>query len=840
MIAFGDGRTHVATLLGDEAGELADWLARYLPVAVADLFVRPPAHRELSLKGAGNRVFTVPTPNWPPLPDLAFNRLYWPTGATRWAHCFLLATTERKDKILAYAHPTAEGAEPDPFDTAGTLTIAPNGWQGELATQGYVTDDNDIVGLNARMFVLPPRRIVVQALESTDRGTDRALSDGLWIVPLVDQRYFWQHDHVPAGYDPEDWSEAFTAILDGIVAEGTGYRTPSDFDDGFGEPDLPSLEYHNAAMILDALAWSTQRRIVAALNGTISVEAVSDALDTLTDNLNGPHQQIAGGDDLPVRSTVPASLILAFPGGVETQTAEDNGHTEYQDGTAHVVHVPANNVTDDERESFATAFAAEFYPWLSTRYDYSYAGVKAWNPCGYDDAVAVCFDGKNATTRARSLPYNWGATTLLFRANDSSDDGSDPGYPPGVSCNEGNCAEGVDVGSTICCETHPTWTTVIPPFGEVTFQYVSGETWETAEFSRICYGGEDTYLFRRTLTTDADGTFTSTITLVRTSADPANCDEWCLVYQTCCMPRCQCEQPHKLKSHGGLTCCLASGGDLSDWICLKPGTPPATECDVCSVTRPRRMTVDIGAITGCAGGCDVSELARTYNCYHDSYWCAATSAASCSWHSAPIPIATISGSCFDSSFGFNIDRVVVEVNVTGSALEVILYGLQVGIDFGLDACTELGGGLARILFQWSASIFSGGDWTWDCNSEKTLDQVDIDGDGACTPPSEVTVTPSSTLTMPDTDGRCDSPCLGYGGGGGTGGGTCAGTATVQWFESNPSYWGVVTSSCVQTCDSPEACIAAYPGRDGAFDGETVVVDCTCCSPANNENGVCIP
>ena len=480
MIRFGDGIGFVPTLLEDDAGELRNWLRRYLPVAVADMFVRPPAERELALSATNGRVLSVPTPNWPPMPEARFNRLYWPTGATRWAHCFLLADTETKDRMLKFVDDDADNGH------TGILQIAPNGWENVRANTGFNVDKNGVILVSCRMYMLPPRRIVSEYLESEELA-DKA-SDGLWIVPLVDERYFWQHQHVPNGYNPQTWSQAFTDILDELGAE---YDAPADFAAGYGTPtDLSPLEFHNAAIALDALAFTTGRRIVRAIDGTVKVQKVSEAdsgLERNRDHTDAEFQRISGGDDDRLSLAVPDTILLSFPAGSYDVTSRaENGNNV---AATHVVHAALDGDDDD---AFTTSFSADWFGWLTERYHESFAGLKKWEPCGYDDAIEWCIGSKldgesQAITRVRSLPYNWGMTTLLRFGEAAAS--PDDGFPPGTGGCPCECFEGVslpdaDAMTDVCCYGHPLRKIVQPWYdaayqGELELKYIGGNQWAT-------------------------------------------------------------------------------------------------------------------------------------------------------------------------------------------------------------------------------------------------------------------------------------------------------------------------------------------------------------------------
>lgn len=198
----------------------------------------------------------------------------------------------------------------------------------------------------------------------------------------------------------------------------------------------------------------------------------------------------------------------------------------------------------------------------------------------------------------------WAVVSLC--AGNEADDG-DADFPPGVHCNESECAEPETLsGASVCCREHATRRAVVPlpfvaldsednPITEFEFVHVGGDVWETAEFTRDCgeYADPATYLLRRTLYFDADGRRKSLIELI--TVDAGGCETVCARWRSCCFIKCPCDQAHKLEDWSG----GEHPGEFAGDICLKIGAVGGclndageTLPDIFVVNFPDEMSAD--------------------------------------------------------------------------------------------------------------------------------------------------------------------------------------------------------------------------------------------------------
>jgi len=195
-------------------------------------------------------------------PRWALNSLWIPTGAARYSIGLFLATGKATDEIL-----TGCGA-------MGDAAL-------ELTATGSVHDKRSTLTIaTPRMYCLPP--VALSNARYDDSGgntpTDKGDED-LFLIPLVDVRFFWQFRSVNFGSTPDDWTwsaaeEAITEAIDGLGTLTWGTNVFSTY-----RPDWFALGAKSAiaGLFADAVAASTGRRI--------RVQYAPDATTFIADSL---------------------------------------------------------------------------------------------------------------------------------------------------------------------------------------------------------------------------------------------------------------------------------------------------------------------------------------------------------------------------------------------------------------------------------------------------------------------------------------------------------------------------------------------------------------------------
>lgn len=192
---------------------------------------------------------------------------YYPVSASRWSYFRGIVGTEQKTIMQAAA--LGSGAVPQKFK----IKTSPDG-----PTQGKD------YSLETKLFMLPPRPLAVHAD-----------ANGLWLIELVDERYYWQWRNADVYHPTEDstWLEIITqlAVQLGITIEGS---IPSVYLQP--EPDSHFwTNYENAAVLLDAVAWNLGRTVVRNFDGTYNLQENAEAAVQVITNRGVP-VRIAGGD----------------------------------------------------------------------------------------------------------------------------------------------------------------------------------------------------------------------------------------------------------------------------------------------------------------------------------------------------------------------------------------------------------------------------------------------------------------------------------------------------------------------------------------------------------------
>lgn len=411
----------VPGLLPDAGGELSRFLDRYLPLQDLLFSVESPARHELGIvshtkNGQDGIVLPFPDPLWPCSPKPRLNTLYWPTGASRWAHCLLLVDTDGKEEIVAAAHDNGRANVVTLEMSTGNVTVEQNGWG----------RDGQDVGLSVDMYVLKPRPVSI---------TQTPEARHLWLVPLVDERYLWQWKPVGtlSTADIPDWEALLQVVADAIGEDliGNVVVPGSEFN---WKPDIEgrtALDHMNAAILLDAVAQSFGRRVVRQLDGDLQVLAATQGTTNWDNSYRSARDtpeevwyRLAGEEfhDEPGGAGVPEEFVVLFHSTGETATirAEDVDGTEWTPGFSRLFRVPytPDNFSAEARTDLAESLARAYYTWQQRQGSLTFAGVKAWKFGGCEDDLTITLGDLHqgeylAQTHVRSLPPNFGIRSLV-------------------------------------------------------------------------------------------------------------------------------------------------------------------------------------------------------------------------------------------------------------------------------------------------------------------------------------------------------------------------------------------------------------------------------------------
>ena len=390
-------------------------------------------------------------PRWPARPPLRLNQLYWPTGASRWSlGAFLLADTEAQILIASMA--ASEGESPT----------------NEVYLFLVEDDAAAVPSRTKQSSIYTWGGFVVQVLDLRPISCE---GEKLWVLLTTDLRYFMNRWGCARTDKAQDYvygiADVLTNMLDDRI-RSSGVYCGSAPTSTYGWVDWAELGNYPAMWQLDALAASAGMRVVNNYGWSWSVEAPSDAATVLSTNDPASWPRIAGGVIPALFDTDPARFYFDFlqdenvaglpspyrvvvdEAGTAATSTRDQSDFEsglYGPDRFRIHYIESSASTVDEGgnslsgfcDSLAEALAARFRDWNDTRYDYTFAGIMPWLPCGYDDFVlfnlgnqappklSAMADGDGQIhlcesfdsmlwTRAVALPRNFFPTSLSHRS----------------------------------------------------------------------------------------------------------------------------------------------------------------------------------------------------------------------------------------------------------------------------------------------------------------------------------------------------------------------------------------------------------------------------------------
>lgn len=219
-------------------------------------------------------------------PPFRINRLRWPVGASRWAYGHFLAHADQINGADGETgiHESAYGRTGNEMNQLDIQMSSPD-------DQGTVHET-----LTAQMYVLaitPLARVLPPGQSAPN------WANAMYLVTVVDQRYFWWQYAAPdfginetAG---KTWANVFTAI-------GTALNVTVNVDDinaAYLQPSRAlNLTYEALPPIFDAAAYNVGHRVVVLYGGTVTTQTFKSALQTRSQDFQQQTWRTvrAGGD----------------------------------------------------------------------------------------------------------------------------------------------------------------------------------------------------------------------------------------------------------------------------------------------------------------------------------------------------------------------------------------------------------------------------------------------------------------------------------------------------------------------------------------------------------------
>lgn len=209
------------------------------------------------------------------------NSLWWPTGASRWATGFFLVCEQDLEAIraLAYADDTYQPLTLSLPD--GTYTVETDLWMLPALPLAQVSEGTSTA------WTLPESPVYLDAGETVRQAN-------LYLLPLVDDRYFWWER--AADIDVDEGTTTWAGLISSI---GTALGVTIEHESVAAAYLTPLEElgsrYHALPLVLDAVAAGIGCRVVRGLDGTVTLQRAAAALESQETQLAIGYPRRAGG-----------------------------------------------------------------------------------------------------------------------------------------------------------------------------------------------------------------------------------------------------------------------------------------------------------------------------------------------------------------------------------------------------------------------------------------------------------------------------------------------------------------------------------------------------------------
>lgn len=389
-----------------------------------------------------------PSPDQPAASS-KIGEFYYPTGAERWSVFRGLATADMAKAMQ---------------DATGGNTPQPFSMQAVPATPNPYADDSYKVETD--LYLLPPRPLA-------QLGGGLA---GLYLITLVDARYYWQSTPVSLDFNhTSTWAGLISQIATALGAQ----IDHSSIDGVYTKPEKDSQLWAlqaDAPTLLDAIAGNLGRVVVREMNGSYTLLTAAESLERVNLNRQANAQVVrtAGGEifnsglpwTMPGRNAVvPATVNVVFPQYITTDDpvphlvnkryANQRPSAWFEDGFggAFVVSVPVQSgvcysgslisgvagvsqqtIWDTAKSLYFTEallsgaplnasgltalsmqIARDVCDWQAlAALDEVYPGTVAWTPEGFHDIVWTWSERK-AQASTRVMRTEWNQTTPLMQ-----------------------------------------------------------------------------------------------------------------------------------------------------------------------------------------------------------------------------------------------------------------------------------------------------------------------------------------------------------------------------------------------------------------------------------------
>ena len=429
-------------ILVDIDGEAQCWLDRFMPEAT--IFRPPQVDLDQFLSGPdGNCNGSFFRSSLPKLPPVKIGQIQWPcVGVSRYARGLFLVDRVSLFEILHEAWGQAVPEE-YPYAIPTDWTQTKNRPVSVFIAAGVLAEEEEgpAVDFAIWMYVLLPIRI----------------SDDLWILPLVDGRYFRLTDCKPnVEINPVKPEKSWKDLFDGVLND-VDYKISVDYaDDAESTMGNPDTVFANPQVptpfIVDAACFSIGRRPVVLYPVDAEVDfdfpedsqlgivaqKASDATTIRTATI--ANAKITGG--VSGKSRRPRSINVTtrlsrqfFSGTNESYSYRKNLSDSPRNGIDLFCKAVWNTLDDQTAalrttgnatkvsfEAYVDEIAGKLNAWNLDEYYIAFPDLVRIEPSGFDDYIVYEASGGKKTTTVRSLPIDFVAPFLLAQASSADDD----------------------------------------------------------------------------------------------------------------------------------------------------------------------------------------------------------------------------------------------------------------------------------------------------------------------------------------------------------------------------------------------------------------------------------
>ena len=414
--------------------DLIDELDRMLSFKYLQDFLLPPSYPGRNLGAVAYPLSVGPMPST----EVKIGDWYYPNGANRFSVFRGLASSSQAKAMLA-----------------ATRGISPKTFKFQTVPAGEQIKDDYL--LESLLYMLPPRPLA-------EHG---GKFDGLYLITLVDERYYWQYTPVSLRVTQDSTWSSLIQDLATVLNVTINFSTVAT---SYSAPEIDShlwTNSENAAILLDAVAYNVGRSVVRALDGTYTLETFVESENSVKTSRGNARtvKRTAGGDifssgtklkvgnlQAAKNSVVPSTVRVTFPKYVfgddpvphfmnpryQNQRPScwfEEGYGDLysisvpiQSGgtvasglsgiSTHTIHSTAKALLSGENQlvplnssgltSLAMQVANDFYAsQISVALDEVYAGSYAWTPEGIHDIVwSWSAREKKGTTRVLKVEWN--------------------------------------------------------------------------------------------------------------------------------------------------------------------------------------------------------------------------------------------------------------------------------------------------------------------------------------------------------------------------------------------------------------------------------------------------